>query len=855
MKLALKSVVLLLITTLALSVLSVQGARPNVRVLLLPLFENYTAEANVLKNLTTTWSNENEIDIEIEFSNTLLVTEYLALLNLYLPTLKSDQYDLFQMDTIWPGDFIDYVQPLNDLVSKSHLSTHDQNALEGCMVKGNLVAIPFFGDYGIFYYRKDLLTKYNYSEPPKTWDQLEEMVTTIRAGEKNSTLHGLVTQLKPYEGLVCNVMEWLRGGNFGTIVERDTTISIQPNHPYYPGVLNMYKRWRRWIVDQIVAPDSITGTEIPSLDMWLKGSAIFMRNWPFAIKQTNEKATFPPSAWGFTTSPAEKEGLTGGSTLGGSVLVLNKYSKNVTAAAKVLEFLTSKEVQKARFLAFGQLPTIKDLFKDSEVCNALGNCELWSSINVVPRPSSFCAPKYAQVAEKIYTHTADIIRGYKQPEAGLSLMSKEIASILQIDVLGAPVYIKWDEPLGILFLTLTSICLVAIVVIGIILMLSYKNPAIQRYSPMFMVAMLAGLSLIYASMFTYVGVPTSSTCKSQPLLLAYGFGLTMSALLVKNWRIFKIFNNKYTNIKNIQNKDLFLRIFAVLLIETVLLVIWMVYDPPKPVYINLETARFWTCQSSDPAFNQAMTIALMVFNGIQVLFGVWLAYQTRNASARFGESKSIAIGTYNIFLCGVILVPLVYTDTLGVQFQYVFRSILILVPSSTLLFLFYVPVIYKLQHANGIGSQTSKFGSSGHPISGPSVAHSTVSTSAKDGPYRKGMMAYRHAKSEFWLRSAAWNNALVCYIIPEKVLILGNPDSKVTFAGHVILLKSISCTIVSTQDEYIFRAVINGTIFEFQTGTMAEIEEWIATFKQFVPVSKVSAALMAGPSTELSSVL
>ncbi|KAI9141170.1 hypothetical protein BKA69DRAFT_1075205 [Paraphysoderma sedebokerense] len=65
----------LLLLFIFISVLSILAeARPTVRVFLLPLIENYTVEANLLRNISADWSNENGIDIEFEFSNTLLVT-------------------------------------------------------------------------------------------------------------------------------------------------------------------------------------------------------------------------------------------------------------------------------------------------------------------------------------------------------------------------------------------------------------------------------------------------------------------------------------------------------------------------------------------------------------------------------------------------------------------------------------------------------------------------------------------------------------------------------------------------------------------------------------------------------------
>ena len=46
--------------------------------------------------------------------------------------------------------------------------------------------MPWFGDFGILYYRKDLLEKYGYSSPPTTWAQLGAMAKKIQDGERAS---------------------------------------------------------------------------------------------------------------------------------------------------------------------------------------------------------------------------------------------------------------------------------------------------------------------------------------------------------------------------------------------------------------------------------------------------------------------------------------------------------------------------------------------------------------------------------------------------------------------------------------------------------------------------------------------
>ena len=71
--------------------------------------------------------------------------------------------------------------------------------------------MPWFGDFGILYYRTDLLTKYGYSSPPKTWAQLGAMAKKIQDGEQaeNPNFYGFVYQGNAYEGLTCDSLEWL----------------------------------------------------------------------------------------------------------------------------------------------------------------------------------------------------------------------------------------------------------------------------------------------------------------------------------------------------------------------------------------------------------------------------------------------------------------------------------------------------------------------------------------------------------------------------------------------------------------------------------------------------------------------
>ncbi len=79
---------------------------------------------------------------------------------------ESPEVDVYQVDVIWPGDLADHFIDLNEYVPAEVVNQHFSAIVENNTVNGELVALPWFTDAGLLYYRTDLLEKYGYSGPP-----------------------------------------------------------------------------------------------------------------------------------------------------------------------------------------------------------------------------------------------------------------------------------------------------------------------------------------------------------------------------------------------------------------------------------------------------------------------------------------------------------------------------------------------------------------------------------------------------------------------------------------------------------------------------------------------------------------
>src|ERR1700756_1957269 len=145
---------------------------------------------------------------------------------------KSPDVDVYLVDVIWQGMAAPHAVDLKKYYKEDEIEAYFPRIIENNTAGGKLVSIPLYTDAGILYYRTDLLEKYGYKEPPKTWEELAAMAKKIQDGERAAgkpDFQGFVFEGKASESLTCNALEWIHSYGGGSVIEADKKVTI--NNP------------------------------------------------------------------------------------------------------------------------------------------------------------------------------------------------------------------------------------------------------------------------------------------------------------------------------------------------------------------------------------------------------------------------------------------------------------------------------------------------------------------------------------------------------------------------------------------------------------------------------------------------
>jgi len=287
--------------------------------------------------------------------------------------------DIFAGDVIWPAQLAgqNVLLPLDQYFPASVQKQYIPGTIQDVHYNGKLYGMPWFTDFGMIYYRKDLLQKYHLPVP-QTWATLQTEARLLVT--KKAVKEGFVFQGSQYEGLVCDALEYVNGAGGAIYGSKAASTTSQTA----AGLQEM-----RSMITSGASPSAVTTyDEAATANDFTNGTAAFARNWPYmwALAQASKTVAGKVGVTNMMHSPGQS---TGYSTLGGWWLGINKNSKNVAASVAFMKYLTNMAGQQIYAIHGGHAVSLIAANDSTPVQKALPwLAPLTAHLAIRPRPTS-----------------------------------------------------------------------------------------------------------------------------------------------------------------------------------------------------------------------------------------------------------------------------------------------------------------------------------------------------------------------------------------------------------------------------------------------------------------------------------
>jgi len=291
--------------------------------------------------------------------------------------------DVFESDVTYPAKFAQagWVLPLTQFSPDT--GQFFKTEVAAGTYNSTLYAVPWFDNPEGLFYRTDLI-----KTPPTSPAQVVSDAEAAMKADK-SLKEGLAFEADKYEGAITSFLT----------VDSAFGGTLNPQDVNTPGNVAALK----WLHDAIyvshIAPTAVTGWQEGQVEQeFVSGYTPFAIDYPFV----ESLATAAPVKGhvGYIPFPAGAGG-TPGAALGGEMLAINAKTSHAAAAWRLIQYLTSAQVETARAIATGDPPSLPTAYT-SQLYAAAPYFAQVKTLNgyAAPRPVS---PNYLAVSADLQT--------------------------------------------------------------------------------------------------------------------------------------------------------------------------------------------------------------------------------------------------------------------------------------------------------------------------------------------------------------------------------------------------------------------------------------------------------------------
>jgi len=583
-------------------------------------------------------------------------------------------------------------------------------------------AFPLFLDYGILYYRKELD-----DNPPENWDDLksvEEYKDDI-SYQVSDTIY--IGQFNEYREFFYNLFENVLNTNDPIsydVVERET--------------LDTIKIFKNLFDKEIIDEYAWHLNSEYGVIRFNEEKAMYMRNWSsylYNVTESYNRKREKNLAKGNTNYPKfdkTKMLYNSNSKTAGQSRAINKGIYMCVASTAVESYISeaivvAKTFSDREFMklliedeeeeVFFDIPAYHSLIeegdnnldnvKNEKYCERI-DCQFFRDLSenhVIATYSVFYQYKFLDKLTEFFEKAkqffksssldgdigrSDYSNGEEKDNTTLESLMSSFSDYFKDK------YVEFGSPTTIIMIVIVAIEIIITSIVTYYLVKHRNFIEIRRSSPLFLITMLVGIILAFCSILTFIGKPTKFICIFRPYIIVLTFGLTFFSLLLKTFRIKVIFDKV-----NIQVKDSNLILYLCILLgfQLILVTIWSITAGMTPEVKQVsKEMHYYQCQNNKDLGSYIQT-ALIVINGLTLVYGCYLAYKVKNVYSEYNESKVIGLSIYGIVICMIILMFIVNIKGLDHTTLFLIQSLMIILSADIILVFMFTPKLWKL-HIN-----------------------------------------------------------------------------------------------------------------------------------------------------------
>ncbi len=276
---------------------------------------------------------------------------------------NSSRIDVFAVDIIWVPRFARWCQPLDGYFLQKDRAKILKYPLQSCYYENQLMAIPYYTDVGMMYYRQDMIR--SLPDGPEIEQRLKGSITWedfIKLSQRFSHLINpfYLYPADNYEGLICSFVEGIASQNqslFDSLSHDLNTTAAQKTLQLLVDLIDKYQ----------MTPAIVTKyDEFQCYLHAIKYDGLFLRGWPGFLRhyRTEMEDTSKFKFLKMAPLPHFKSGKPA-FVFGGWNLMISKHSGKKSEAIEFIKFTQLPENQKIMFQEGGYLPVINSIYQDS----------------------------------------------------------------------------------------------------------------------------------------------------------------------------------------------------------------------------------------------------------------------------------------------------------------------------------------------------------------------------------------------------------------------------------------------------------------------------------------------------------